>query len=150
MRIRPFHHPDFSLPVLRRQAGEVLLDLLLEFTRLVATQGRSLTWDSSYPNRNAYYNAVYRLRKAGLVAYRRHGGREPVLVLTDSDNLNRLKTGRLKPQMLAALAREEMAAYLSVMQDDPLLPMDLWPTGYRGKNVWNLHQRMVRAVANHE
>ena len=28
----PFHHPDFSLPVLRRQLADELLDLVYEFS----------------------------------------------------------------------------------------------------------------------
>lgn len=50
----------------------------------VATRGHALAWTSCFPDRRAYYAACYRLRKAGLVAYRRDGGAVPVMYLTDA------------------------------------------------------------------
>jgi phenylacetic acid degradation operon negative regulatory protein len=44
------------------------------------------------------------------------------------------------------LARAEMLAYLSAMCDDPLLPRDLWPHGYRGEEAWRMHQAFAAAV----
>jgi len=63
--------------------GNELLDLFVTTAKVLATNGRSLTWNSSLPSKTSYYSAVYRLRKAGLIAYRRTGGRTPVLVLTE-------------------------------------------------------------------
>jgi len=82
-RFRRFHHPDISFPVVRRRAGEYFLQMLGMLGDVLVTRGRSLTWDYSFPSRQAYYSAVSRLRKAGVIAYRRGGGRNAVLVLTD-------------------------------------------------------------------
>jgi phenylacetic acid degradation operon negative regulatory protein len=79
-----FHHPDISLPVVRRRAAEALLDLLASYGRLIASNGRSLTWCDCFPSREAYFNAVRRLRESGLIAYRRSEDQEPVLALTDA------------------------------------------------------------------
>ena len=79
-----FHHPDLSLPVIRRRAAEEWLDILCGVGELLATQGRSVLWNKTYPNQTAYYNAMSRLRKKGLVAHRDDAGDLPVLVLTDA------------------------------------------------------------------
>ncbi|MBU0715097.1 MAG: hypothetical protein KJ964_07055 [Verrucomicrobia bacterium] len=77
-----FDHPGFSLPVVRRRLGEELLDLVQMTAKLLATQGRSFMWNRSFPSTLAYDGARRRLYKAGLVAYRRGAGKEPVLRLT--------------------------------------------------------------------
>ncbi len=77
-----FHHPGFSLPVVRRRVGEELLDLLLMTGEWLATRGRSLTWNRSFPSTLAYDGARRRLCRAGLVAYRRGGGKQPAPRLT--------------------------------------------------------------------
>jgi len=46
-----------------------------------------------------------------------------------------------------AFAREELAAYRSVMAADPLLPRSLWPPGYLGERVWHTHRDLQKAVA---
>ncbi|MBN1269533.1 MAG: hypothetical protein JXB04_08100 [Kiritimatiellae bacterium] len=261
----PFHHPDLSLPVLRRQIGNELIDLLSAFGDFMTTRGRSLTWSRSFPSQTAYRAAMYRLRKAGYVAYRRRSGGPPVLALTDTgkarvpalhdprrcwsarwtgrwyvlvfdvpekerhyrdtlrqflerlrmgwlqrsvwvtphdvrpdyadlveasavdeyshlfeartvlgrgskeivlsawdfdaleklqgryfsvygSNLRRLAREKVRAEDLMQLAKEEMEAYLYAMQDDPLLPSALWPAGYKGKTVWDLHQVVVKEV----
>jgi DNA-binding transcriptional regulator PaaX len=64
------HHPDFSLTVARRRAGEWLIDLLVLYGDALVTRGRSLTWNFGFPSRHAYCNAIRRLRKKGLVVLR--------------------------------------------------------------------------------
>ncbi|MCD6401735.1 MAG: hypothetical protein J7L73_07380 [Anaerolineales bacterium] len=82
MNFRKFHNPNICLPIIRRRIGEELLNLLGWYLEVSATRGRSLTWNKSFPNREAYYGAVYRLRKAGLITYRRRKNNEIVLGLT--------------------------------------------------------------------
>jgi DNA-binding transcriptional regulator PaaX len=89
MGLKWFHHPDLSLPVLRRRATEEFLLLLGELGKAVATRGRSLDWGGCYEHRQSYYNAVGRLLKQGLVAYRRSGGRPPVLLLSPQGRAGR-------------------------------------------------------------
>ncbi len=263
MTWEPFHHPDLSLPVVRRQASELLLEMAYGLGQTVF----HLRWgdpliDSEFRNRLSYNNAVYRLRKSGLIAYRRRGGKSPIMSLTPaarkqmppvfrpakywdrkwsgswyvlvydvpeaersyrtalrrflkrrrmgclqgsvwvsprdirpefSDlqkaaavgdyaflfesrtvlgqpaeevvraawpvdrleelqtrfitvytrNLQQLKTGPSTEASLMALARQELRAYRTVMDTDPLLPRKLWPTGYRGSEVYRLHQQLV-------
>lgn len=79
-----FHHPDLSLPVIRRRAAEEWLDLLCGVGEILASQGRSVPWNNTYPNQTAYYNAMSRLRKKGLVAQHDSTGGLPFLVLTDA------------------------------------------------------------------
>jgi phenylacetic acid degradation operon negative regulatory protein len=77
-----FHHPDFCPTVARRHLALEMLGMLDAAAGVLVTRGRSLTWNSSYPSRAAYNSAVYRLRKQGLIASRKKGGRQPVLRIT--------------------------------------------------------------------
>jgi phenylacetic acid degradation operon negative regulatory protein len=65
---------------------------------------------------------------------------------TCEQNLARLGYADLAPEPLVRLARDEMKAYLSVMAGDPLLPMELWPHGYLGQRVLELHRQMMREI----
>ena len=78
-----FHHPDWSLPVVRRRASEQWMDLLDGVGEVLATNGRSLLWNTTYPNQRAYNNAMYRLRNAGLIIRSGKQGRLPLLKLTE-------------------------------------------------------------------
>lgn len=60
-----------------------------------------------------------------------------------------VREGRLSQSGLENLAREELSAYLTVMEDDPLLPMELHPSGYLGCEVFNAHCELVREIAAH-
>lgn len=91
-----FHHPDLSLPVIRRRAAEAFVDLLACHVQMSTTWGRAVMWENSFPSREAYYNAVRRLRKAGFIAYRRSEDNEPVLIVTE-EGKKRLPPG-LNPQ----------------------------------------------------
>lgn len=69
MKAPLFHHPRFNFTVLRRRGTEELLALTQAYFEFVATRGKSLDWDRTYPDKRAYYMAMHRLRRAGLVAY---------------------------------------------------------------------------------
>jgi phenylacetic acid degradation operon negative regulatory protein len=266
MEFRPFfHHPDLSMPVIRRHLGQELLELMFGLGEVLATRGRSLLLSECCPTRTAYHAAVYRLRKAGLIADCDVLGGRRVLELTDdgrsrlpdscrpnrfwkrkwnrlwyvlvydvpeserpyrnalreflrrmrmgclqrsvwvtprdirpeyddlvhaagvdavsyllesatvlgrnpqdivcsawdferlgeiqswycdvyAENLGRLLEGKHAPSVLVTFAREEMSAYLSAMAEDPLLPRELWPDGYRGQEVCTLHRRLVKEI----
>jgi phenylacetic acid degradation operon negative regulatory protein len=259
-----FPHPGISLPILERRAGQMFLDLLALYGDALTTRGRSLLRNASFPSEGAERAAISRLRKQGVVARRRRGDNEPVLVVTspggareeslrpqrfwqerwqgvwsvlvydvpekqrafrnalrhtltrqrmgclqksvwisprdirplyddlqqavgihivsylfhaqtvlgretrdlvlaawDFDrlrvrhlwfiescrrNLHVLRSGRARQPDLGSLAREELQSYLSVMQNDPLLPKDLLPAGYAGIEAHKLHTEFVEAV----
>lgn len=48
-----------------------------------------------------------------------------------------------------ALVREELNAYRSVMELDPLLPRELWPPAYAGEGVHELHRAFQSTFARH-
>jgi phenylacetic acid degradation operon negative regulatory protein len=262
MKFKPFHHPDLSLPVIRRRATDEFLESLSLLGRAMATRGRSLTWNHSFPSQRAYWSAVYRLRRAGLVVMKRGRGRTPILVPTEKgaarvadvsrpeqfwkrkwngywyilvydvperdrsyraalrgflarmrmgclqrsvwvspddirpayqdlveaagvasyaflfesktvlgrgheevvrtawpfdklesiqrkyceiyeENLGLVMSRGAQPADLSRLAREEMLAYRVAMDEDPLLPAELLPHGYKGKRVYDLHCRLA-------
>lgn len=95
---KSFHHPDLCLPVIQRKIGNELLDLFATFGEVLVSNGRSLTWNSSLPNQSAYYSATYRLRKAGLLAYRKSDGQTPVLMITEEGK--RSLSGAREPEKL--------------------------------------------------
>jgi len=257
-----FHDPDISLPVIRRRAGEALLDLIAWYGLIILTSGKPFG-RSGFPSRQAYYNALRRLREAGLIAYKRKPDNEQVLILTregdarlsdafkperfwnkkwnrfwyvlvydvpeenrqyrdslrgflerlrmgclqrsvwvsardvrpqyddlvkaagaewisflfeattvlgrrshdivrdawDWDriadvhlwylsvyehNLSAIRSGKIEGDLLYTLAREELSAYQSAMFEDPLLPRELIPHGYRGFEVLELHKSFVK------
>jgi len=256
-----FHDPDICLPVVRRRFGEALLDLVAWYVLLPAPGG---FWRPSYQSRIAHNCATYRLRKAGLLAYK--DGTERVLELTDLgekeilrtlkpqrfwnqkwsgiwnvmiydiveeeralrdnlrgflkrlrmgglqksvwvsardirpeyddlmrtvdiqfdyflfeaktvlgqgpesvvnaawnwDRIDRIqfryletyehnagvvRTGKLSAAELKTVAQDEIRAYLSAMEEDPLLPRELLPVGYLGTKVYALHRTFVQDVA---
>jgi len=63
---------------------------------------------------------------------------------------DRRKQMRAAPEQsheaVQTLAREELDAYFIEMQEDPLLPKTLWPTSYKGKEVFSAHQRFVKTA----
>jgi phenylacetic acid degradation operon negative regulatory protein len=79
MRSVLLHHPDLSLPVLRRRATTVLLDALLWYGEFVLSRGRSAWRAPMYESRTAYWNAVRRLRRQGVIARGRRAEDEPRL-----------------------------------------------------------------------
>lgn len=259
-----FHHPDISLPVIRRRTNEALLDMLFFYGELLCTRGWSLRWSSCFPSRTSYYAAVSRLRKSGVIAYRREKDAEPVLQLSDDDytprevfhperfwkhkwqgswnvlvydvpesqrafrdgirrflvrlrmgclqksvwisprdirpdyddlvqsvgvdyvsylfeartvlgrqqrdlvldawnfdrlreyhnwyialckaNAGRLNSGGLRREEIEIMASEELTAYITAMEKDPLLPRELHPSFYKGRQVFDLHKAFVTLV----
>lgn len=84
MEWKSFHHPDWSLPVVRRRVQEEWIDLLQDLAELLRTAGRSHLWKHTYPNLRSYHNSMSRLRKAGLVVKRTEAAELPCLELTDA------------------------------------------------------------------
>lgn len=264
---KPFHHPDLSLKVIRRQTSTALLDFLIEIEAALTMRGRSLLAGPGFDLPASYRMALSRLRRAGLIAYRRTGGRKAVLQVTDKgeearatfayperfwkrkwsgiwyvltydvpekhrvhrdhlrrflsaqrmgrlqyslwvtpndirtefhdllqaaalqqyaflfearnvlgrsdrdladrawpfdrieklqarylsvfeDNLNRLIARPHAPADVLELGREETRAYATVVREDPLLPLALCPSSYRGPHVVELHRRILRAIGD--
>lgn len=231
---------------------------------MLISRGRCIA-QVPHPNDSAYRSAMYRLRKAGLIAYRREGGRMPVLRLTDEgknrvapacrrkapwpskwngiwyqlafdvpekhrayrnvlraflkrmrmgclqksvwitprdiraeyddlvkaagvdefsyllesrtvlgrspqdvvrdswdmerliavqerylnvykENLNRVLSEKPNRETALRLCREELSAYMAVMEDDPFLPRPLWPAEYLGERTWTFHRDFVRTM----
>jgi len=265
MKWEPFHHPDLSLPVIRRKMGDELITLLSASSDLVLSGGASAIYGHCYPNRRAFQASIARLRKKGLVVTPHTDGSLPGLQLTpegaarlpayytplrhwsknwnqwwyvlmfdvpekerrsrntlraflkglrfgclqksvwvtprdvraeyaDLDlaagvdsiaflfeartvlghgnqsvvreawnfnrleeiqsryilfaqaNLARLSEGGFSEMDLMQLLREENLAYTQAMSTDPLLPEELHPKGYEGKQVFELHQKLIRQV----
>lgn len=73
-----FHHPDWSLPVVRRRAQEEWLDLVEDLAEILTTGGRVHFWKSTYPNLRAYHNSMSRLRGAGLLVRHENDGKLPI------------------------------------------------------------------------
>lgn len=84
MNWNPFHHPDISLPVVRRRAGEEWLDVLTGVGEILLTRGRSVQWNKTFPTSAAYRSAMARLHKRGLIV--RTTGREnlPQIILSET------------------------------------------------------------------
>ena len=265
MHFRKFHNPNICIRVIRRRVIDELLQLFVTYIEMSATRAKSFAWNNSFPSRESYRMAVYRLRRAGLIAYRRSSDNEGVIsIMPDAkarmpevykpekfwktkwkgvwyvmvydvpeknrryrdtlreflfrmrmgclqksvwvttrdirpeyddmaraaaisqyaflfqaqtvlgqrpmeiveaawdfdrleevqlwycevygDNLGRVLSGKLTRQGLEYLAREEMSAYLSVMEGDPLLPEELLPRRYHGMSVYALHKKMIKAI----
>lgn len=84
MKLPRLHDPNLSLTVLRRRLTADLVDVISLAMKVWATRGRALAWNHSYPRLTAYNHAVYRLRRAGLIARRETRGGPPTLALTDT------------------------------------------------------------------
>jgi phenylacetic acid degradation operon negative regulatory protein len=84
-----FHHPDLCYPVIARRVGEELLELLAGVGEILATRGRCFTFGSQTVSDGGYRSAVYRLRKAGMVAERGTYRRRPILRLTEDGQSRR-------------------------------------------------------------
>jgi len=79
-----FHHPDISLPVIRRKASRELITLLAGASELLVSGGRSVLYSGCYPNRQAFQASVSRLRKQGLITISKTDESLPELKLTPS------------------------------------------------------------------
>jgi phenylacetic acid degradation operon negative regulatory protein len=106
---KSFHHPDWSMPVVRRRVTEEWIDFMKDAGDLLASQGRSLDWNHSFPSQTAYKMAMSRLRKAGLA------------VKADT-------TGHLPHLRLTQQGKDQLPAYHQ--------PTKLWDTKWSG--IWYL------------
>ncbi len=84
MNWTPLHHPDISLPVIRRKASRELITLLAGTTELLLSGGRSSLYAGCYPNTHAFQSSVDRMRKQGLITVSKTDGSLPELKLTPS------------------------------------------------------------------
>jgi phenylacetic acid degradation operon negative regulatory protein len=84
MQWKPFHHPDISLPVIRRRACDELVALLAGAAEVVLSRGLITLYKSCYPNQRAFNASVTRLEKAGLIARSKSNGTLPKITLTDT------------------------------------------------------------------
>jgi DNA-binding transcriptional regulator PaaX len=82
MNWQQFHHPDWSLPVVKRRISEEWIDVMKDVGDILITNGRSLDWNHSYPSQTAYKMAMSRLRKSGLIFKRTDEVHLPQLTLT--------------------------------------------------------------------
>ncbi|MDF7807721.1 PaaX family transcriptional regulator C-terminal domain-containing protein [Pontiellaceae bacterium B12219] len=89
MKWQQFHHPDWSLPVVKRRLSEEWIDVMKDVGDILLTNGRSLTWNHSYPSRTAFNMAMSRLRKQGLMVQYTDEVHLPRLKLTN-EGLNSL------------------------------------------------------------
>lgn len=77
----PFHHPDLSLPVVRRRIGLELLEMLDVLGDVAIHGAWSFLHNRTFPNRKALDQAIGRLSKQGLVV-KRQGLDTPLLELS--------------------------------------------------------------------
>lgn len=82
MKTRFLHKAGVSPGILRRQVCAELVDLLGIAIEGVTTRGKAWTWNRSYPRMTAYHQALYRLRRDGLIALRDMRAGPPTLALT--------------------------------------------------------------------
>jgi len=61
-------------------------------------------------------------------------------------NLHAISSEKISKKTLMTMAQEEISAYQSAMQEDPLLPHELLPTAYLGFKVFELHKIIVHEV----
>ncbi|MDF7826562.1 PaaX family transcriptional regulator C-terminal domain-containing protein [Pontiellaceae bacterium B12227] len=79
---KAFHHPDISLPVVRRRIGLELIEMLDVLGDVAIHGAWSFLQNRSYPNPKALEQAVGRLSRQGLLV-KRQGLHTPVLQLVD-------------------------------------------------------------------
>ena len=76
------HHPDVSIPVVRRKASDELITLLEGTAALLLSRGASEIYGHCYPNKRAFNASINRLEKKGLVVKPQTDGSFPRLELT--------------------------------------------------------------------
>lgn len=77
-----FHHPNLSWRVTGRRCQDALTDALAYYGDFILSRGRSAWRNHSYASPTSYLNAVNRLKRQGIVAFKRRHGRPPVLNVT--------------------------------------------------------------------
>ena len=76
-----FHHPDISIPVVRRRIGTELLEMLTILGDVAAHGAWAFLQNRSYPNPRAFDQAVGRLSKQGLII-KTQGLNTPILKIS--------------------------------------------------------------------
>lgn len=84
MTWKSFHHPDWSLPVVTRRASDEWLDILAGVGEILTSHGRSVLWNKTYPSSTAYYSAMTRLYKNGLLVRADAQGKMPRIFLSEA------------------------------------------------------------------
>ncbi len=86
MKFRSFSNPSISIPVVRRHATEYMLSSLYWLFSASLTRGRSTYWWFWFNNKTSYYNALHRLRKAGLIVTKRISRTKTTIYLTNKSD----------------------------------------------------------------
>ncbi|MDF7822871.1 PaaX family transcriptional regulator C-terminal domain-containing protein [Pontiellaceae bacterium B12227] len=81
MNWKAFHHPDISMPVVRRKASEELLTLLEGMGATVLSPGAEI-YGHCYPSHRAFRASLSRLRDKGMVVTPKTDGSMPSLLLS--------------------------------------------------------------------
>jgi phenylacetic acid degradation operon negative regulatory protein len=84
MKWQTLHHPDISLPVLKRKAGQELITLLAGTSELLLSGGRSTAYSKCYPNNQAFLASAKRLQKLGLISISNSTSTLPEIRLTSA------------------------------------------------------------------
>ncbi|HKL21157.1 MAG TPA: PaaX family transcriptional regulator C-terminal domain-containing protein [Tichowtungia sp.] len=84
MKWKTLHHPDISLPIIKRKAGQELITLLAGTAGLLLSGGKSVIYSKCYPNNQAFLASLKRLRKQGLVTVTKQNGSMPEIKLSPS------------------------------------------------------------------
>jgi phenylacetic acid degradation operon negative regulatory protein len=78
-----FHHPDISLPVVRRRIGMELLEMLELLGDMATHGGWAFLRNRSYPDQRSYKRALARLSRQGLIV-QSQGLDTPVLRISET------------------------------------------------------------------
>lgn len=84
MNWQTLHHPDISLPVVKRKSGQELITLFAGTAELLLSGGRNSIYANCYPNQQAFHASVNRLKKQGLIATTKTDGTMPQIKLTQT------------------------------------------------------------------
>lgn len=77
-----FHHPDFSIPLIKRRAASEVIEILAGVGDMLVTRGRPHLLQKWYPTDKAYLESQRRLLKKGFLAYVRSRDGQPMLRVT--------------------------------------------------------------------
>lgn len=84
---KAFHHPDISIPVVRRRLGTELLEMLTILGDVAAHGAWAFLQNRTYPNPRSFDQAVGRLSKQGLIV-KTQGLNTPILKISDEGRLS--------------------------------------------------------------
>ena len=90
-----FSPQNVNLTVLQRRAADMFTDALTFYGEVLLSPGYKNLCAEIFPSRTAYRSAVYRLRKAGIITYKRGRNKIPVLHI---DSKNQFSQGIRDPR----------------------------------------------------